>query len=149
MQFYTYSFVEGQSHIDHMLQYVLIALVLIAWLIVGGKYMCNRFQTKYRDLSVILFLTGVFLLGANWQEYSQTRQSTEDMSWMTAFLGNFAYNMDVPKESLLVNSLRLKNSMIVKTGDRDYFSVDFTDNQTAYKVTRIYMIDVNIKVNDK
>ena len=39
--------------------------------------------------------------------------------------------------------------MIVKTGDRDYFSVDFTDNQTAYKVTRIYMIDVNIKVNDK
>lgn len=66
MQFYTYSFVEGQSHIDHMLQYVLIALVLIAWLIVGGKYMCNRFQTKYRDLSVILFLTGVFLLGANW-----------------------------------------------------------------------------------
>ena len=57
--------------------------------------------------------------------------------------------MDVPKESLLVNSLRLKNSMIVKTGDRDYFSVDFTDNQTAYKVTRIYMIDVNIKVNDK
>lgn len=149
MQFYTYSFVEGQSHIDYMLQYVLIALVLIAWLIVGGKYMCNRFQTKYRDLSVILFLTGVFLLGANWQEYSQTRQSTEDMSRMTAFLGNFAYNMDVPKESLLVNSLRLKNSMIVKTGDRDYFSVDFTDNQTAYKVTRIYMIDVNIKVNDK
>ena len=149
MQFYTYSFVEGQSHIDHMLQYVLIALVLIAWLIVGGKYMCNRFQTKYRDLSVILFLTGVFLLGANWQEYSQTRQSTEDMSRMTAFLGNFAYNMDVPKESLLVNSLRLKNSMIVKTGDRDYFSVDFTDNQTACKVTRIYMIDVNIKVNDK
>lgn len=149
MQFYTYSFVEGQSHIDHMLQYVLIALVLIAWLIVGGKYMCNRFQTKYRDLSVILFLTGVFLLGANWQEYSQARQSTEDMSRMTAFLGNFAYNMDVPKESLLVNSLRLKNSMIVKTGDRDYFSVDFTDNQTAYKVTRIYMIDVNIKVNDK
>ena len=132
-----------------MLRYVLIALVLIAWLIVGGKYMCNRFQTKYRDLSVILFLTGVFLLGANWQEYSQTRQSTEDMSRRTAFIGNFAYNMDVPKESLLVNSLRLKNSMIVKTGDRDYFSVDFTDNQTAYQVTRIYMIDVNIKVNDK
>ncbi|WP_273061852.1 DUF3290 domain-containing protein [Colibacter massiliensis] len=149
MQFYTYAFIEGQSHVDHMLQYALVALVLIVWLVAGIKYMHNRFQTKYRDLSVIFFLIGVFLLGANWEEYSRTRRSTEDMSRMAAFLNNFSYNMDVPAENLLVNSLSLKSGMIIRTGERDYYAVDFTGNAAAYKITRIYMIDVDIKVVDK
>ena len=108
--------------------------------------MRNRLQTKYRDLTIIFLLIGIFLTGANWQSFSRTRQSTEDMSRMSAFLENFSYNLNVPKDRLSVNSLRLKNGMVVRTGANEYYSVDFSDRETAYKVERIYMINADVHI---
>lgn len=65
---------------------------------------------------------------------------------MSAFLENFSYNLKVPKDRLSVNSLQLKNGMVVRTGANEYYSVDFSDRETAYKVERIYMINADVHI---
>lgn len=146
MDFYTYAYIDGQVHTTYFYHYAVLLGVTLAWLVAGIKYMRNRLQTKYRDLTIIFLLIGIFLTGANWQSFSRTRQFTEDMSRMSAFLENFSYNLNVPKDRLSVNSLRLKNGMVVRTGANEYYSVDFSDRETAYKVERIYMINADVHI---
>ena len=36
--------------------------------------------------------------------------------------------------------------MVVRTGANEYYSVDFSDHETAYKVERIYMINADVHI---
>ena len=65
MPFYTYAYIVQQTHMNNLFQFILIMIVLVAWIGISVKYMHNRMKSKYRDLSIILFLVGVFLCGAN------------------------------------------------------------------------------------
>ncbi|MCB7224980.1 DUF3290 family protein, partial [Anaerostipes caccae] len=47
------------------------AIILGALIVITGKYMSNRLKSKYRDLSIILLLIGLFLIGSNWDSYSR------------------------------------------------------------------------------
>lgn len=109
--------------------------------------MRNRLRTKYRDLSIILLLIGIFLCGTNWDNFSRQRETTENTSKMTAFLDTFSDNMTLSKSDLAVNSLRLQNGMLVKVHD-DYYRIDFTNDYTAYRINRVYLIHKKIKLVD-
>lgn len=121
--------------------------ILAALVIISIKYMRNRLRTKYRDLSIILLLIGIFLCGTNWDSFSRQRETTENTSKMTAFLDTFSDNMTLSKSDLAVNSLRLQNGMLVKVRD-DYYRIDFTNDYTAYRINRVYLIHKKIKLVD-
>lgn len=133
MPFYTYAYVESQAHVSYWFQYGLIFFILAALVIISIKYMRNRLRTKYRDLSIILLLIGIF---PNWDSFSRQRETTENTSKMTAFLDTFSDNMTLSKSDLAVNSLRLQNGMLVKVRD-DY-----------YRINRVYLIHKKIKLVD-
>ena len=61
MDFYTYAYIEGQVHTICFITKAVLLGVTLAWLIAGIKYMRNRLQTKYRDLTNIFLLIGIFL----------------------------------------------------------------------------------------
>lgn len=60
MDFYTYAYIDGQVHTTYLYHYAALLGVTLAWLIAGIKYMRNRLQTKYRDLTIIFLLIGIF-----------------------------------------------------------------------------------------
>lgn len=60
MDFYTYAYIDGQVHTTYLYHYAVLLGVTLAWLIAGIKYMRNRLQTKYRDLTIIFLLIGIF-----------------------------------------------------------------------------------------
>ncbi len=147
MPFYTYAYIVQQTHMNNLFQFILIMIVLVAWIGISVKYMHNRMKSKYRDLSIILFLVGVFLCGANWDEYTKYRQNEENISQMTLFLSNFSDNITIDAHDLAVNSLRLQDGMIVKRGN-DYFRIDFDTRFMAYRISRVYLVQKNIKIVD-
>lgn len=147
MQFYTYAYIVQQTQMHNLFQFILIMVVLVAWIVMSVKYMHNRMKSKYRDLSIILFLVGLFLCGANWDEYTKYRQNEENISRMTLFLSHFSDNIAIDEHDLAVNSLRLQNGMIVKRGN-DYFRIDFDTNFTAYRINRVYLIQKDIHIVD-
>ena len=147
MEFYTYAYVVQRGEFTSLLQYIMTSILLVALLVVGVKVMYNRFDTKFRDLGIIIVLGLVFLLGLQVNDYTRDINSAEESSYMVQFLNNLSERADVPKEKIRVNTLRVQDRMIVNI-EEAYFEVNFTMNKDGYSLRPVEMINSNPKVVD-
>lgn len=147
MEFYTYAYVVQRGEFTSLLQYIMTSILLVALLVVGVKVMYNRFDTKYRDLGIIIVLGLVFLLGLQVNDYTRDVNSAEESSYMVKFLNNLSERADVPKDKIRVNTLRVQDRMIVNI-EEAYFEVTFTMNKDGYSLRPVEMINSNPKVVD-
>lgn len=147
MEFYTYAYVVQRGEFTSLLQYIMTSILLVALLIVGVKIMYNRFDTKFRDLGIIIVLGLVFLLGLQVNDYTRDINSAEESSYMVQFLNNLSERADVPKDKIRVNTLRVQDRMIVNI-EEAYFEVTFTMNKDGYSLRPVEMINSNPKVID-
>lgn len=147
MEFYTYAYVVQRGEFTSLLQYIMTSILLVALLVVGVKVMYNRFDTKYRDLGIIIVLGLVFLLGVQVNDYTRDIHSAEESSYMVQFLNNLSERTDVPKDKIRVNTLRVQDRMIVNI-EEAYFEVTFTMNKDGYSLRPVEMIDSHPKVVD-
>lgn len=147
MEFYTYAYVVQRGEFTSLLQYIMTSILLVALLVVGVKVMYNRFDTKFRDLGIIIVLGLVFLLGLQVNDYTRDVNSAEESSYMVKFLNNLSERADVPKDKIRVNTLRVQDRMIVNI-EEAYFEVTFTMNKDGYSLRPVEMINSNPKVVD-
>ena len=147
MEFYTYAYVVQRGEFTSLLQYIMTSILLAALLVVGVKVMYNRFDTKFRDLGIIIVLGLVFLLGLQVNDYTRDINSAEESSYMVQFLNNLSERADVPKDKIRVNTLRVQDRMIVNI-EEAYFEVNFTMNKDGYSLRPVEMINSNPKVVD-
>ncbi|MBS6626948.1 MAG: DUF3290 family protein [Veillonella sp. oral taxon 780] len=147
MEFYTYAYVVQRGEFTSLLQYIMTSILLVALLVVGVKVMYNRFDTKFRDLGIIIVLGLVFLLGLQVNDYTRDANSAEESIYMVQFLNNLSERADVPKDKIRVNTLRVQDRMIVNI-EEAYFEVTFTMNKDGYSLRPVEMINSNPKVVD-
>ena len=147
MEFYTYAYVVQRGEFTSLLQYIMTSILLVALLVVGVKVMYNRFDTKFRDLGIIIVLGLVFLLGLQVNDYTRDINSAEESSYMVQFLNNLSERADVPKDKIRVNTLRVQDRMIVSI-EEAYFDVTFTMNKDGYSLRPVEMINSNPKIVD-
>ena len=147
MEFYTYAYVVQRGEFTSLLQYIMTSILLVALLVVGVKVMYNRFDTKFRDLGIIIVLGLVFLLGLQVNDYTRDINSAEESSYMVQFLNNLSERADVPKDKIRVNTLRVQDRMIVSI-EEAYFEVTFTMNKDGYSLWPVEMINSNPKIVD-
>ena len=147
MEFYTYAYVVQRGEFTSLLQYIMTSILLVALLVVGVKVMYNRFDTKFRDLGIIIVLGLVFLLVLQVNDYTRDVNSAEESSYMVKFLNNLSERADVPKDKIRVNTLRVQDRMIVNI-EEAYFEVTFTMNKDGYSLRPVEMINSNPKVVD-
>lgn len=148
MDFYTVSYVESQITTGNMWLFISFLVVLLALLIVGIQVIRNGFTSRYRDLTVILSLIVVFFLGMEYQEYGRMRSNSEDSSRMLTFLNAFSNDRSVSRDQLAVNSLKVRNGMILKVSDA-YYEVQFNPEYTTYTITRVYTVNPTDRIHDK
>ena len=147
MDFYTVSYVESQITSGHTLGFVIFVVVLLALLGVGIQVLRNGFTSRYRDLTVILSLIIVFFLGLEYQEYGRMKNYSEDSSRMAQFLHSFSTDQSIPSEQLAVNSLKIRNGMILKVNDA-YYEVQFNPEFSTYTITRVYKVSPTDRIHD-
>ena len=147
MEFYTYAYVVQRGEFTSLLQYIMTSILLVVLLVVGVKVMYNRFDTKFRDLGIIIVLGLVFLLGLQVNDYTRDINSAEESSYMVQFLNNLSERADVPKDKIRVNTLRVQDRMIVSI-EEAYFEVTFTMNKDGYSLRPVEMINSNPKIVD-
>ena len=148
MDFYTLAYVESQAVIGQTWGFIIIVAVLLALLILGVQVLRNGFTSRYRDLMIILSLIVVFFLGLEYQEYNRMKTYSEDSSRMAQFLHSFSAARSVPSEQLAVNSLKIRNGMILKVSD-DYYEVQFNPEFSTYTITRVYKVSPIDRIHDK
>lgn len=147
MEFYTYAYVVQRGEFTSLLQYSMTTILLVALLVVGVKVMYNRFDTKFRDLGIIIVLGLVFLLGLQVNDYTHDVNSAEESSYMVQFLNNLSERTNVPKDKIRVNTLRVQDRMIVNI-EEAYYEVTFTKNKDGYSLRPVEMINNNPKIVD-
>ena len=148
MDFYTVSYVESQITSSHTVGFVIFVVILLALLGVGIQVLRNGFTSRYRDLTVILSLIIVFFLGLEYQEYGRVKNYSEDSSRMAQFLHSFSAERNIPEEQLAINSLKVRNGLILKVSDA-YYEVQFNPEYTTYTTTRVYKVSPEDRLHDK
>nr|WP_252896032.1 DUF3290 family protein [Veillonella rogosae] len=114
----------------------------------GRTSLRNGLTSRYRDLMVILSLIVVFFLGLEYQEYNRMKTYSEDSSRMAQFLHSFSTEQSVPSAQLAVNSLKIRNGMILKVNDI-YYEVQFNPEFSTYTITRVYKVSSTDRIHDK
>lgn len=148
MNFYTITYLEGQSTINLYLKYIFIFVALIILLVVFSLYLRHRIQTKYRDLSIILLLVIVFLLGVQYSDYTQDQSTYSKYSQMVQFMHQLAKDQSLDETMLSVNATTLSDGIIVKTTDT-YYSARFNSDMSAYTLQEVHLVNPDIKLVDK
>ena len=148
MDFYTLAYVESQAGTGQTWGFIIFIAVLLALLALGIQVLRNGFTSRYRDLMVILSLIVVFFLGLEYQEYNRMKAYSEDSSRMAQFLHSFSADRGVDEGQLAVNSLKVRNGIILKVSDA-YYEVQFNPEFSTYTITRVYKVSPTDRIHDK
>ncbi|SUP44459.1 DUF3290 domain-containing protein [Veillonella criceti] len=147
MNFYSYAYIVQQGQFNALMQYGVSFLLLIALLLVSIQFIRHRLNSRYRDLTILLSLIIVFVLGIRWSEYDSSLRNSEESSRMANFVVTVSQRLGVPKEDIRVSALHLNEDVIISVGNR-FYRAHFTNNFEAYSLTQVHMIDSQIKVVD-
>lgn len=146
MTFYGINYIENQSSLNDYIKYGIIFLALIFMIAAFSLYMRHRIQTKYRDLSIMLFLLLVFMLGVQYSDYAQNQSRYTQSSQMVAFVKEVAHEFDINQEDVLVNSVQLTDGVVVKIQDT-YYTVNLSADQSSYRLTETFLMNTQVEVN--
>ena len=145
MTFYTLQYLQNQREVNQLVIYSLSALGLLILLFAVFMYSRNRFDTKYRDISIIMLLVMFFLFGLSYSNYEQHRTQTLSTSQVQPFLRSVARDVGVSTKDVAVNSRSLVEGIIVKVKDK-YYRVELSVDRNSYELARTHLINKDITI---
>ena len=145
MTFYTLEYLQNQREVNQLVIYSLSALGLLILLFAVFMYSRNRFDTKYRDISIIMLLVMFFLFGLSYSNYEQHRTQTLSTSQVQPFLRSVARDEGVSTKDVAVNSRSLVEGIIVKVKDK-YYRVELSVDRNSYELARTHLINKDITI---
>lgn len=145
MTFYTLQYLQNQREVNQLVIYILSAIGLLILLFAVLMYSRNRFDTKYRDISIIMVLVMLFLFGLSYSNYEQHRTQTLSTSQVQPFLRSVAREEGVSTNDVAVNSRSLVDGIIVKVKDK-YYRVELSVDRNSYKLARTHLINKDITI---
>ncbi|WP_225359685.1 DUF3290 family protein [Ligilactobacillus murinus] len=145
MTFYTLQYLQNQREVNQLVIYSLSALGLLILLFAVLMYSRNRFDTKYRDISIIMLLMMLFLFGLSYSNYEQHRTQTLSTSQVQPFLRSVARDEGVSTKDVAVNSRSLVEGIIVKVKDK-YYRVELSVDRNSYELARTHLINKDITI---
>lgn len=148
MEFYTLAALEEQAYGNSLLQWGATAVLLFAMLVLAWQFSRHRFDTKYRELGIILFLCVLFLIGSKLDDYTQAIDSLDASSHMVGFVQKVSEKEGFDPDSVLVNARRLRPGMLMKYRDTMY-EVQFDKDFAAYRLLPVKFLPDDVKVVDK
>ncbi|HPI99592.1 MAG TPA: DUF3290 domain-containing protein [Enterococcus sp.] len=147
INFYGLNYLENRGSINDVIKYVIIFGILIFFVFVFIRYLRSRIQTKYRDLSLILFLSLLFVLGTQYTEYQQAEAQDENSSQMVGFLQTVAEQLNVPVEKIYVNNLTLSDETLFLV-DEKYYVLHLSNDRNSFRLEPTYLANTNVTIVD-
>lgn len=138
MNFYSVNFLSQNANLNDTI--VIYTMVVVFGLMAVGAVasLRNRYNTKYRDLSIIALLLFLFLAGARYTDYEQAKSNYTQVTQMPSFAQKVAETQHVSKNDLYFNQKTINDGMIVKIKDK-FFRMTISPDQQSYTLTRTYI----------
>ena len=148
MEFYTLAALKEQAQGNSLLQWGVTAVLLATMLVLAWQFSRHRFDTKYRDIGIILFLCVLFLIGNKVDDYPQAIDSLDASSHMVGFVQKVSEKEGFDPSGISVNAKRLYSGMLLKYEDQMY-TVQFDKNFSAYQLQPVKYLPDDVKIVDK
>lgn len=143
MNFYGIDFLENQSNINDYLKYFMIFGSLVLLILVFSLHLRHRINTKYRDLSIIFFLTLMFALGVQYSDYQMNETKHSQSSQMVNFIKGLAKQENKNPAEIYANSTQFSDGIIIKMNDK-FYKVSLSSDQNSFTLTEVYLINDDI-----
>ncbi|EGO2850362.1 MULTISPECIES: DUF3290 domain-containing protein [Enterococcus] len=145
MNFYGIEYLKSQSNLNDYLKYFFIFALLIGLVIVFSFYVRHQIQTKYRELSIIIFLSLLFVLGVQYSKYQLNQNQHSQSSQMVHFVEQVAQEKKVSPEKVYVNGTQLADGTIVKI-DEVFYKMSLSTDQQSYTLQETYLLTPTIEI---
>ncbi|NSS63548.1 DUF3290 domain-containing protein [Enterococcus faecalis] len=145
MNFYGIEYLKSQSNLNDYLKYFFIFALLIGLVIVFSFYVRHQIQTKYRELSIIIFLSLLFVLGDQDSNYQLNQNQHSQSSQMVHFVEQVAQEKKVSPEKVYVNGTQLADGTIVKI-DEVFYKMSLSTDQQSYTLQETYLLTPTIEI---
>jgi hypothetical protein len=107
--------------------------------------MRHRLQTKYRDLTIIVFLFLLFISGVQYADYTDSQNIHSQSSQMVSFVKLLSKEKEVGMDSIFSNSVQLSDGIIVKINDL-YYRVNLSPDQKTYSLVEVSLVNPGIEI---
>ncbi|AIR03274.1 Protein of uncharacterised function (DUF3290) [Cedecea neteri] len=145
MRFYGIDYLQTQSNINDYLKYIIIFSALFILIVFFSLYMRHRLQTKYRDLTIIVFLFLLFISGVQYADYTDSQNIHSQSSQMVSFVKLLSKEKEVGMDSIFSNSVQLSDGIIVKINDL-YYRVNLSPDQKTYSLVEVSLVNPGIEI---
>ncbi|HAT1570780.1 DUF3290 domain-containing protein [Kluyvera cryocrescens] len=145
MRFYGIAYLQTQSNINDYLKYIIIFGALFILIVVFSLYMRHRLQTKYRDLTIIVFLFLLFISGVQYADYTDSQNIHSQSSQMVNFVRLLSHEKNVSMDSIFSSSVQLSDGIIVKINDV-YYRVNLSPDQKTYSLVEVSLVNPDIEI---
>ena len=148
MKFYSIDYLQMQSNINDYLKYIVIFSTLFILIVVFSLYMRHRLQTKYRDLTIIVFLFLLFISGVQYADYTDSQNIHSQSSQMVNFVRFLSQKKDVNVNARSSSSVQLTDGIIVKINDL-FYRVNLGSDQKTYNLVEVSLINPEVEIINK
>lgn len=146
MDFYTLTYLQEQNNVAQFVQYGIVVIIFLVLIVATILYIKDKFQTKYRDLSIIMALILLFMAGINFTEYQNGRDTRVQAAEATTFLKSISEEYHVKKDQVAINARGLSDGIIVKI-NKKFYKVNLSSDQTNYVLVRTHLINQKVKIH--
>lgn len=145
MTFYSVDYLTKQNNLTNTVVILLVALTFVLLAVGLIATFRHRFNTRYRDLTIIAFLFFVFFAGVQFTDLQNTNIRNSQQSQMTAFVKNYVKAQHVKTDDVYFNSTSLADGMIAKEG-KNYYQIGLSKDGQSYTRTQVYLVNANVEV---
>ena len=146
MDFYTYHYLQVHQQAFTLVGYGITIAASLLVLYYSWRYFRHRFVTRYRDLSVILLLIVLILVGVQVEQVLAKHQNQWQANQIIPFVLAVAKDHNLKPSQVMVNQTTLKDGLLVRFAGRDY-QLQLSSDHNSYVLQRAHVIDHQVRVN--
>lgn len=140
MKFYSYDYLQSKLQQNNLISYIIIAVLIVILCITLIKYYKNRQDTKYRELSIILVLSTLLVVGVSINEYKSNAVSSNQYKSSIHFIEKISNDLNIDKTHIYINSEASIENSFVKV-DNTYYRVISSGKKDEYLLEKIELVD--------
>lgn len=146
MDFYTYHYLQVHQQAFTLVGYGITIAASLLVLYYSWRYFRHRFVTRYRDLSVILLLIVLILVGVQVEQVLAKHQNQWQANQIIPFVLAVAKDHNLKPSQVMVNQTTPKDGLLVRFAGRDY-QLQLSADHNSYVLQRAHVIDHQVRVN--
>ncbi|WP_125767197.1 DUF3290 family protein [Lapidilactobacillus wuchangensis] len=143
MNFYSYQYLVQQNNNYKTVQWIIIAIVVVAVSLAGVMWYRHRSDLKYRDLLTIMTLLLAFLIGLQVNEWRDLKSSSAQKSQATQIMQRVAKDKQTTVSKIWSNTANANSGMLVLVKG-DLYTVTINADGSSFTLSDAKLINQEI-----